>query len=346
MRVGIATVQVPFIRGGAEEHAAGLARALEGAGHEVDLITKPFRFHPTGEVLRNMREWSEDDFHCMNGYQMDRVICLKFPAYYLRHDRKAIWLLHQHRAVYDLWDTDHCRDLRESEGGPPLKALITVEDSKALRQCRTLRCNSRNVANRLKRYNGIDAQPLYHPPKLADRLYTALAEPYVFFPSRLEGLKRQELLIRALARLKTPVVALLAGDGGQRPQLERLVEELGLGHKVRLLGRITDQEMIDYYAHCLAVFYGPYDEDYGYVTLEAMLAAKPIITCTDSGGPLEFVTDGENGRVVDPTPDSVAAAIDSLYHDRRKAAEMGHAGLSRYCSVGICWDNVLGQLLA
>ena len=39
----------------------------------------------------------------------------------------------------------------------------------------------------------------------------------------------------------------------------------------------------------LGVIFPPLDEDYGYVTLEAMLAAKPVITCTDSGGPLEFV---------------------------------------------------------
>ena len=48
------------------------------------------------------------------------------------------------------------------------------------------------------------------------------------------------------------------------------------------------------------MLYPPFDEDFGYVTLEAFLARKPVITCTDSGGPNEFVVDGVNGCVCGP----------------------------------------------
>src|SRR3954452_850214 len=110
MRVGIATVQVPFIRGGAEIHAEGLARAVREAGHEAEIITMPFRFGPVREVRRSMDIWESENFEEMNGYRMDVVICLKFPCFYLQHPHKATWLIHQHRAVYDLWNTPYSGD--------------------------------------------------------------------------------------------------------------------------------------------------------------------------------------------------------------------------------------------
>ncbi len=75
---------------------------------------------------------------------------------------------------------------------------------------------------------------------------------------------------------------------------------------------MDDDELIDLYAGALAVVYPPFDEDFGYVTLEAFLARKPVITCTDSGGPNEFVVDGVNGFVCAPNPEALAAAIDQL----------------------------------
>jgi len=176
-------------------------------------------------------------------------------------------------------------------------------------------------------------------------MYTAPAEPFIFCPSRLEGLKRQSLLIDAMRHVRSDVVALLAGEGGQMCHLQRRISENGLDGKVRLLGRIAEAEMLACYAHCLGVFFGPHQEDYGYVTLEAMLAAKPVITCTDSGGPVEFVVDSETGFVVEPRPECVARAIDELCARRQRSARMGEAGMARYRALGISWSKVVEQLL-
>ncbi|PHM09241.1 hypothetical protein CK516_15780 [Nostoc sp. 'Peltigera malacea cyanobiont' DB3992] len=92
-------------------------------------------------------------------------------------------------------------------------------------------------------------------------------------------------------------------------------------------------------------FFGSYDEDYGYVTLEAMLAAKPVITCNDSGEAVEFVIDQETGFVVNPEPEAIAQAIDDLYFHQQSAAAMGMAGLERYRTLNISWDNVINKLL-
>lgn len=342
MRIVIATTQVPFIYGGAEALAAGLCNALHQAGHQVETLRLPFRFFPEAEIARNMAHWADEDLTRLNGYEPDRVICLKFPSYYLRHPHKTAWLLHQHRSVYELWDEQPAH----SAEACALRERIHAQDTRSLSEIAARFTISQTVCDRLQRYNGLSSTALYHPPPFADRIYSAPAESYIFFPSRLETLKRQSLLIRAMTQVRSPVVALLAGTGGQEPALRQLIAQEGLEQRVRLLGPIDEAMMLACYAHCLAVFFGPQDEDYGYVTLEAMLAAKPVITCTDSGGPLEFVQDGATGRVVAPEPAAVAAAIDELHQQRHQAAQLGQQGRDHYHSLAISWENVVSRLLS
>ena len=345
MRVAIATVQVPFVNGGAESLTAGLARALRSDGHEVDIVTMPFRFLPAAEVERSMDAWAAEDFERLNGLEPDRVICLKFPAYLLAHPCRRLWLVHQHRPVYDLWGTLWDGGLSGTSDGEALRARILAADARALAGCGPVYTIAHEVSQRLRVHNGIASTPLYHPPALADRLYGAESEPYVFFPSRLEGLKRQELLVRAMTLVKAPVVALLAGDGGMAPALQQQIDQLGLRDRVRLIGRISDEAMLVCYARCLTTFFGPYAEDYGLVALEAMRAEKPVVTCTDSGEPAHFVIDGETGCVVPPEPEAIAAAIDALWENPMRAAALGRAGRERYDELGVSWDHVLEALL-
>ncbi len=346
MKVAIATVQVPFIRGGADNLTMGLRDALAARGVDTDVVTMPFRFHPPSEVLRSMQAWQGEDFTRLNGVAIERVICLTFPSFYLRHPRKVAWLLHQHRAVYELWDTPYAADLRRSTEGQELRRHIMVKDTRHLRSCRRVYTIAQEVSRRLRRFNAVDSTPLYHPPRFAERFYNAPAEPFIFFPSRLEALKRQDLLVRAMAHVRAPVSAYIAGEGGCRRDLESLVDRLGLGRRVRLMGRISHDELLACYARCRAVFFGPYCEDYGYVTLEAMLSAKPVITCEDSGGSLEFVRHGRTGLVVPPAPKEIAAAIDQMHFHADEAEEMGRAGLARYRELGISWQRVVEELLS
>jgi glycosyltransferase involved in cell wall biosynthesis len=66
------------------------------------------------------------------------------------------------------------------------------------------------------------------------------------------------------------------------------------------------------YADALAVLYPPFDEDFGYVTLDAFLARKAVVTASDSGGPNEFVVDGVNGFSCAPSPEAFASVINAL----------------------------------
>jgi glycosyltransferase involved in cell wall biosynthesis len=343
MKIAIATVQVPFIRGGAEILADGLAKALCEHGHSAELIAMPFRFGPPAEVLRSMNAWASESFTNFDCGAIDKVICLKFPCYYLQHPSKIVWLLHQHRGVYELFNTPY--GVSADKTNSNLRKEIMHRDTAHLGDAEAVYTIAKQVSSRLKKFNGIDSQALYHPPAQATRFYCGDQLPYIFFPSRLETLKRQELLVRAMAHVRSPVCVIIAGEGGLKPQLERLIEELGLKSRVRLVGRVSAEEMLVWHANSLGVFFGPYDEDYGYVTLEAMLSSKSVITCTDSGGPLEFVINNETGFIVEPVAEKIAEAIERLYSNPRKARDQGQAGLMRYRNLGISWSNLVNKLV-
>ncbi|MDM7322069.1 MAG: glycosyltransferase family 4 protein [Gammaproteobacteria bacterium] len=338
MNILVTANLVPFVRGGAEAHLEGLVHALRQAGHAVEVLRLPFRFTPAASIEHLMRFTEQLD---MRDQSIDRVISLQFPGYGLRHDRHIVWLMHQHRAVYELYDhaTASAEQIR-------LRTAIHTYDHNALRRAYKRFANSRRVAERLRQFNGLEAKPLYHPPPLAQHFYCAEAQDYIFFPSRLERLKRQDLLIEAARYIKSPMAILLSGEGGQRAYYQKLLDRYDLHHRVRLLGRVDERMKLALYAHSLAVFFAPLDEDLGYVTLEAMLACKPVLTCTDAGGPLEFVQDGETGWILPPEPQAIAERIDWLYTHRAKAAAMGRAAYAHWQALHISWSGVIETLLA
>lgn len=345
MKVAIATVQVPFISGGAEIMTEGLHAALLRAGHQVEKVALPFRFGPPSAVLSNMDAWAREDFNRFDSGPIDTVLALKFPAFYLHHPNTRIWLMHQHRSVYELWDTPY-GDGPANPEAVALREQVVRRDSEALARARHIFTISQTVSDRLQHYNRVASRPLHQPPAHAELYFDGPAMPYVFVPSRLETLKRQELLIRAMAHVPEPLFAAIAGEGGQRQHLERVVAELGLERRVRFLGRLDDADMRRWYAHATAVFFGPLLEDYGFITLEAMLSSRPVITCRDSGGPVHFVRHGETGLVTDPSPEAVAQAIASLSADPGRARELGRNGRAHYDALKISWDHVVATLLA
>ncbi|HYF24791.1 MAG TPA: glycosyltransferase [Baekduia sp.] len=162
----------------------------------------------------------------------------------------------------------------------------------------------------------------------------------LFTVSRLDQPKRVDLLIGAMAHVRSDVRLTIAGAG---PDEERLRALAAGDDRIRFLGRIGDDELVRRYRRCRAVGFVPFEEDLGFITLEAMAAAKPVITATDSGGATELVRDGVNGLVVEPTPEALAGAIDRLWGSRTLPVQMGRA--ARATAHGVRWDVVVDQLL-
>lgn len=348
MRVLIATVQVPFIRGGAETHAEGLRDALLAAGHEAEILGIPFKWYPPEKILDHILACRLLDVSEVAGTRVDRLIGLRFPAYLIPHPHKVLWILHQHRTAYELYD-HALSDLVYYPNGSQVRDAIEQADRRLIPEARAVFANSQNVAQRLKRYCDIDSTPLYHPPPHAEKFYSSNAEDYLFFPSRLCIPKRQELALQALAVTRNPVRLCFAGISDHpdyTDKLQALARKLKVQKRVEWLGGISEDEKRVRYASALGIVYPPIDEDYGYVTLEAMLASKPVITCRDSGGPLEFVLDRQTGMIAEPTPESLAAAFDFVWGNRNDAEAWGSAGRARYESLNLSWNNVIQKLLA
>ncbi len=347
MRVLIATIQVPFVRGGAEIHAEGLRDALAAAGHQAEIIAVPFKWYPPQKVLDHMLACRLFDLSEVMGTRVDLLIGLKFPAYLIPHENKVLWVLHQFRTAYELWDHP-LGDLIYEPNGVEVRDAIREADRNALPEARRIYANSANVAARLKYFCGIDAPPLYHPPPLADRFYSGEAEDYFFFPSRLCLPKRQSLVLEALVRTRNPVKVKFAGsadEGDYQNELQRSARRLGVEKRVYWLGQVNQNEKIDLFARALGVIYVPVDEDFGYVTLEGMLAHKPVVICSDSGGPLEFVRHEESGLIAEPNPESLAAAMDQLWENRAQAKRLGAAGYELIREMDISWPKVVATLL-
>jgi len=282
----------------------------------------------------------------VNGVAIDRVIALKFPIYYVNHPNKVLWILHQHRQAYELWGTEY-GDLEHMEDGHQVRQVIINADNKYLRESRLIYANSKTVSERLKKYNDISAMPLYHPPGGYEKLHCNDFGDFIFYPSRLHEIKRQHLLIEALRYTKTDVKLLLAGTGESEyvQYLNKLIDKYNLRSRIKLLGLISDEEKIKLYSDCCMVFNGPYQEDYGYVTLEAFFSGKPVLTFEDSGGPLEFVTNDETGYVVSPHPEALAEKIDYLYESKSAAKNMGVNGMQLMKKLNVSWDYVIERLL-
>lgn len=348
MRIIIATSQVPFVQGGAEIHAESLRQALTARGHEAEIVAIPFKWYPAEKILDHILACRLLDLTEATGHRIDRVIGLKFPAYHIPHPNKVLWILHQHRSAFDLWQAP-LSDLPNFANGRELREAIASLESRLLSEAQAIFANSHNVAQRLKVHSGWDSEPLYHPPRNAEKFTCASAEDYLYFPSRIGALKRQALVVEALAHCRQPVRVVFSGKPEEPGVLEQIQErsrQLKVEGRIRWLGRVSDEDMLQAYARCRAVIFPPVDEDYGYITLEGFLASKPVITCTDSGGPLEFVIDGQNGLVTEPTPEALARAFDRVWTDPAEAAAFGRAGRQRILDLNISWDHVVSRLLA
>src|SRR5439155_2702290 len=312
---------------------------LRTRGHEAEIVSIPFKWYPGTRVLDQAFLWRLVDLSEADGRAIDLVIATKFPAYCVRHPNKVAWVLHQFRQAYD-YDRTELAQFSESPVDRATIHALERLDRVALGEARRVFATSRNVADRLARFTGVHADVLPHPPQeLPYR--TAEPEAFVLSVNRLDRAKRIDLLIEA-AKADRALRVVVTGDGPDRGRLERLAS--GLNGQVEFTGRVDDERLADLYARCLAVYYAPVDEDFGMVPFEAFLSAKPVVTTTDAGGPLEVVRDRETGVVVAPEAAEVARACAYLAGHVDEAKAWGRAG--KAVAERVTWDGCVDALLS
>jgi glycosyltransferase involved in cell wall biosynthesis len=342
MRLAVCAPQIPFERGGTEILSETLAEQLRSRDHEVELIRIPFKWYPGHRPLREALLWRLVDLEDAPGRPIDLVIATKFPSYAIRHPNKIVWLVHQFRQAYEL---DRGEFGQFSENALDRAAVRSIQrlDRTTLGEARQLFAISRNVADRLQRSTGLEAEVLLPPPQQLEYRASDGVGTFMLSVGRLDRAKRVDLLLEAAA-LDPSLRVVVAGEGPDRKRLEQLSAERGLDGRVTFAGRVAENELVDLYADCLAVFYAPVDEDLGLVPYEAFLSEKPVVTTRDAGGPLEVVVDRENGLVCEPAPAAVAEACAWLAANPEQARAWGRSG--KRIAERTSWDAVLDRLLA
>jgi glycosyltransferase involved in cell wall biosynthesis len=340
-RICVCSAQIPFTYGGTEILAQHLIDRLRQRGHFAEHVRLPLQTQPHEELIKSCLAWRMIDLNFVELERIDLVICMRFPAYMVRHDNKVIWLLNQYRQIYDLYETHYSNFQLTSKDNEIRKYLIDL-DHLSFNESKRIFCQSRNVARRLKESTGYDSDILFPPISDAEEFYSDHFEDCILSVARLAGNKRVHLLIEAMKFVPEKFRALIVGDGYAKRELEEQASKLGVQDRVQFIGHLSRKQVIEQYANAGAVFYGPLDEDYGLATIEAFYARKPVITCRDSGGVLEFV-DQNTGWVAEPDAASIASCIEEALCQKDRSREKGEEGFRKISFLN--WDYVLDRLL-
>jgi len=344
MKVLIVNNMAPFVWGGAEELAAHLQKNLVIAGHEAENLRIPFQWEPAERIPSQMLM-----VRAFELWNVDHVIALKFPAYLIRHPKKTLWLLHQYRQAYDLYDAGQT-NLPPGYEGLELKYLIRQADQESFAESRNIFTNSEVTRQRLLKYNGFDAAVLLPPVNDPELFPGGDHGDYIFAGGRVNGMKRQHLLLEGLAKADARVKLLIAGppdNPDDAARLQAAVERLGLADRVRLdLRFLPRQVYAEYVNRSAAVAYLPYDEDsLGYVAMEAATAAKALITTADSGGILGLVKHGETGWVAQPNAKGLAVVMGAVFENSARTKSYGQNARALWESMKIKWPETVETLL-
>jgi len=341
--LAVVTSSPPGVEGGHLVIARSLVTAARDAGLDARLVITPDNGFGR-QASSYWATWRTDVSH-IDGLQVDRVVSLRYPSYAVRHPAHVCWLNHTMREYYDLWPRlsaaisfpNRVKErLRQTAIHAADRWLLTHNVKRVVAQSHT-------IQRRLTYDFGIAAEVLWPPPP--PRRYRCEAYgDYIFTVSRLTPLKRIDLLLRSLAEPEAAGVhAVVSGEGEERRALEHLASHLGVADRVAFPGRLDDEAVLDHLARCRAVWFAPFSEDYGFVTVEAFASCKPVITCADSGGPSELVRNNHSGLVCEPTPRALAAALAGVIADSALAERLGAAAAAQVATM--TWPAALKQLI-
>ena len=344
MKIAIVNTMAPFVWGGAEELAIHLALNLRRLGHDADLIRIPFAWEPYERITTEMVRCK-----AITLQRYDQVISMKFPVYLMETENHSTWLIHQYRQAYDLWDSPYC-NIPHTIEGEALRQLIVEHDSHALSNRQRLFTISDEISSRLRINNGIEASPLRAPLNDPELFTGGPCGNYILAPGRINATKRQSLLVEAMSYMPADARLIVAGPPESEQDatnLRRLVEERDLHAQVKLDLRFLERgELASYVNGSRAVAYLPFQEDsYGYCTMEAFEAAKPVITVKDAVELLDIVHDGQTGRVCNAAPEELAEAMSSYLCNSRVASDHGRRAREVWRATGISWPDNIARLL-
>ena len=346
MKIAIVNDMIPFVYGGAEFLQESLKSKLIEYGHEVELISPVLDWTSHKALMDSILS-----FRMIDVNRADRVIAMTFPAYFVKHHNMKVWLGHQYRQAYDLHETVYASFSDDDDEKRRARQMIIDMDNEVLGALEgNIFTIFHTVSDRLMKYNGIPSEVLISPLISEERYHTSnIFEDFIFYPSRVNDIKRQYMAVEAMRYTKSDVKLILAGKGdheSDEKKIHDLILKYNLENKVTYLNRfISEEEKINLYERCLAAMYIPYDEDScGYVTMEAFHTGKPVISCVDSGGTDVLVINNSTGYMTKPVPKAIAIAMDEMYLKKDKTIKMGENAHEKIFSLGNTWEYTIRRL--
>jgi len=343
---------------------------------QAELVRLDSLEHSFWDLIETYKRFFELDMS-----RFDLVISTKYPAWMIGHRTHICYLQHCLRGLYDTYhflnlpehlpefpdemktlmsrlrsadfsrsgflkayqllvasrDTIHTLGW-DSFPGVLIREIVHYFDRCGLQGVQQFYCISDTVRQRTEYFpQGIVPAVIHHPTSHVGFMQGDFK--HIFTVSRLDHAKRVDRIIRAYRQVKSELPLLIAGTGPHEQELK----ELAAGDsRIRFLGFVDDQQLLELYRDSLCVIFTPYDEDYGLVTIEAMQSGKPVITLSDSGGVKEFVTDGETGYIVDDER-GLASRIDHLASHSEIARSMGQQALERVKNIS--WKYLTETLI-
>ncbi len=376
MRIGlIAPSPIPFTVGGAEKFYWGIQSYInKNTTHQCELIKIPVKEDNFWNLIRAYYK-----FYAFDASHFDSVITCKYPAWMIKHENHHIYMLHCLRGLYDMYDQSKIHipadfkagkiknilnymekplsspgvlfemlfELEEDKKipkeayafpGPFIKKIIGFFDKQAMEGVKSFSAISKTVAERKEYFPPSATVNVIYPPSNLENFKEG-NYGYFLAVSRLDEAKRIRTIIEAYLKTGVNVPLKIVGTG---PLMDELKEISKGDPRIELVGYVGDKDLTDYYAGALAVIFIPYEEDYGLVTLEAMMCGKPVITFKDSGGVLEFVEDGKTGFVCEPAADALKGLIEKAALNTDLMREMGTRAKKK--AELITWENTVQSL--
>jgi glycosyltransferase involved in cell wall biosynthesis len=343
MKIIVCSSKVPFIRGGNEIVIEWLLQELKKRGHDVEEISIPLIWKKEEDVIKTYLIWRLLNLNESLEISSDLIIGTKFPSYVARHKNKVIWLFHQFRQIYDWVGTElgySCDNVPQLD----TREKIFKMDNQAFREAKKIFAISKNVANRLKKFNNTEAEVIYPIPPNKQKYECKDYGDYILHVGRLERNKRVDLIIEAVKNIPSSIKLIITGDGTEKKALQEKVTKYGMDNKVKFVGWVDYDRLLQLYAEAYAIIFTAYDEDYGLVIPEAFLSKKAIITLTDSGGAVELVKNDETGIVCSPNAESLADGINRAILNKNKIIEMGNNGFQIVNNLS--WDYIINKLIS
>lgn len=319
LKVGIICAGSPIAgNGGAERFYAGLRRGFERIGCKPEFVEVDATEPSVDQILRNYDLAADMD---LSGFDM--VVSSKVPTYAVRHPNHVMYLNHAVRIFDDMFDY---RFPDATAGDYADRARIHAADNEALAHVKACMSQGFEISRRLHRWRGRSAEVLHPPLGFSDFHIGDGPGEFFLLAGRLHPWKRFDLLIKAMKHSSRAMSLVIVGEGEHGDHLRALA---GDDTRIKFLGRVSDDELVDLYSRALAIPFVPQREDYGYVTLEAFASGCPVLTCTDSGEPAHIVRNYETGLVVNPTPADLCSALEWFWDNREEARQMGLRGFQQ-----------------